>query len=140
MACRLPNLCTSLTPLRACRLRSPARMALDAALNATLAAAIDAAASFRLELHFSGKRDLRRQRQRNLEIITKISSSTAENRLLIQLGLAHILASKVSAAQNSAIHDLLSHRPPHPHGVSCSTIARQHLTLTPSPIVYAYTL
>ena len=85
-------------------------MALDAALNATLAAALDAAASFRLELHFSGKRDLRRQRQRNLEIITKISSSTAENRL-IQLGLAHILASKVSAAQNSAIHDPLSHRP-----------------------------
>ena len=117
MACRLPNLCTSLTPLRACRLRSPARMALDAALNATLAAALDAAASFRLELHFSGKRDLRRQRQRNLEIITKISSSTAENRL-IQLGLAHILASKVSAAQNSAIHDPLSHRPLNPYGVS----------------------
>ena len=92
-------------------------MALGAALNATLAAALDAAASFRLELHFSGKRDLRRQRQRNLEIITKISSSTAENRL-IQLGLAHILASKVSAAQNSAIHDPLSHRPLNPYGVS----------------------
>ena len=66
--------------------------------------------SFRPEGHFLEEALI--DDNANLEIITKISSSGAQNRR-VRFAIATLLEAKLSAAQNGAIHGPL-HTSPHP--------------------------